>query len=49
MKEKETNRRRGFCFVEFDSEDVVDLVMQKQYHDLAQGIKVTDSILNIFN
>ncbi|CAB3978067.1 heterogeneous nuclear ribonucleo A B-like isoform X2 [Paramuricea clavata] len=40
VKEKETNRRRGFCFVEFDSEDVVDLVMQKQYHDLAQGIKV---------
>lgn len=31
----------GFCFVEFDSEDVVDLVMQKQYHDLAQGIKVS--------
>ncbi|XP_028405146.1 heterogeneous nuclear ribonucleoprotein 1-like [Dendronephthya gigantea] len=40
VKEKETNRRRGFCFVEFDNEDVVDMVMQKQYHDLAQGIKV---------
>ena len=31
----------GFCFVEFDNEDVVDMVMQKQYHDLAQGIKVS--------
>ena len=32
--------RSGFCFVEFESEEVVEMVMTKQYHDLAQGIKV---------
>lgn len=45
VKEKETNRRRGFCFVEFDSEDTVDRVLQKQYHDLADGIKVNPCVL----
>eukprot|EP00794_Sanderia_malayensis_P011979 gene11979-13217_t len=34
--EKGTERKkRGFCFIEFDSEDVVDQLVKKQYHTIA--------------
>eukprot|EP00795_Rhopilema_esculentum_P008569 gene8569-14572_t len=35
IPEKGTEKRRGFCFVEFDNEDVVDQLVKKQYHTIA--------------
>ncbi|KAF8109257.1 hypothetical protein N665_0099s0009 [Sinapis alba] len=34
MHDQTTSRPRGFGFVSFDSEDAVDLVLQKNFHDL---------------
>ncbi|CAN4116563.1 unnamed protein product [Withania somnifera] len=35
MYDQQTNRPRGFGFISFDSEDAVDRVLQKTYHDLS--------------
>ncbi|KAL0414260.1 UNVERIFIED_CONTAM: Heterogeneous nuclear ribonucleoprotein 1 [Sesamum radiatum] len=34
MYDQQTNRPRGFGFISFDSEDAVDRVLQKTFHDL---------------
>ncbi|TMW84382.1 heterogeneous nuclear ribonucleoprotein 1 [Solanum lycopersicum] len=34
MYDQQTNRPRGFGFISFDSEDAVDRVLQKPFHDL---------------
>ncbi|KAJ8549038.1 hypothetical protein K7X08_032745 [Anisodus acutangulus] len=35
MYDQQTNRPRGFGFISFDSEDAVDRVLHKTYHDLS--------------
>jgi len=35
ISEKDSNKRRGFCFIEFDNEDVVDQLAKKQFHTIA--------------
>lgn len=35
MYDQQTNRPRGFGFISFDSEDAVDRVLHKAYHDLS--------------
>lgn len=35
MFDQQTNRPRGFGFISFDSEDAVDRVLHKTYHDLS--------------
>ncbi|XP_078382453.1 heterogeneous nuclear ribonucleoprotein A/B-like isoform X2 [Oculina patagonica] len=39
VNEHQTNKRRGFCFVSFDSEDTVDKICELQFHHI-DGNKV---------
>ncbi len=46
MKDRDTNRSRGFGFISFESEDVVDSIIEKQ-HEIADKVVEVKKVRSI--